>query len=464
MSDPSGHLIARAEILALLVSCAAGSHAGEIVGIPTQAPPTIDRVLELHLGNDFLGRGGVTDDFRTQQISLTARFADRWIGLIDHSILTRSTSPTPGRLDQLSASVGYRLMDDRRIDLVNQITVGGGLRSSGRFAGDRIQNGFHRLIRNTLFTMPYVDTSRTDPTAWIDAERHHLLYHTRDDDWSFGYWLRGSTLVTGDGQWDSALGGYAVANRRSLELWFGLRSDWREGYDRDAIQADTAEAESDVAVVLGMRFGALILETVQQVNNKASYGQLKFFSDGSRPFPTAGALPRFSLETVFSMPDVHLQLAGKFRTGLIARGDGPWREAAFVDLRYGEPQYEDNPLLYLQTRHLGAGLEWERPLAHSLQWIGAYVSLGAGWRSEELIGVGDLQGLRSSSVSRATATAATGLRFNAASLGGGWSLRIQTGLTAWLPAGDAIVDFDGQPVRIQRPGVGLALGITLDYE
>ncbi len=62
--------------------------AGEIPGLPAGLPPFIERDLELNFGNDFLGRGASTDDFRTQQTILMARFGERWMALVDHSILT----------------------------------------------------------------------------------------------------------------------------------------------------------------------------------------------------------------------------------------------------------------------------------------------------------------------------------------------------------------------------------------
>jgi hypothetical protein len=51
--------------------------AGEIPGLPAGLPPFIERDLELNFSNDFLGRGGSTDDFRTQQAILMARFGER---------------------------------------------------------------------------------------------------------------------------------------------------------------------------------------------------------------------------------------------------------------------------------------------------------------------------------------------------------------------------------------------------
>jgi len=70
--------------------------------------------------------------------------------------------------------------------------------------------------------------------------------------------------------------------RNSIDVWLGFRHDWRSGYDADNVQVETARAEDDTAVVIGVRFGALMLETVQQLNNDASYGQLSLVSSGFR--------------------------------------------------------------------------------------------------------------------------------------------------------------------------------------
>lgn len=429
--------------------------AGEIAGTPSQAPPFIQRDLEINFSNDFLGRGGGTDDFRTQQLIVTARLRDKWIALVDHSTLTLGRADPPGRLDQLSVSVGYRLVHDVEADVINALTVGGGLRGSGEFSGARMQNGFHRLVGSKVETMPYVGTERTDVTAWADGERYALLHESAEDGflggWSTGYWLRGNTLLTSDGQWDAALGAYAVGSKGAVDLWLGLRRDWRTGYDRDPVQIATADAEDDLSVVFGLRFGALIVETVQQTGNDASYGQLKLVSGGRSPFPTAGEWPRFRVGLGFVVPDVHLQLEGKLGSLLL-------------DLRYGEPQYGDDTSIYIKSRQIGLGIEWERQLGESRKWISAYASIGGGVRSEQLIGDEALEGQRSDSVSRGVATAATGLRFNAASLGGGWHYRLQLGLTGWLPFSDATVQFDGRPFRIQQPALGVAIGMTFDYE
>jgi hypothetical protein len=148
--------------------------AGEVPGLPPQNPPFIAPDLEVVFSNDFLGRGGSIDDFRTQQIVIAAKFSDKWIAILDHSILTLGSSLTPARVDQLSASLGYQIINEVNDHSASKVTAGIGVRSAGDFAGERMQIG--------------------------------------------------------------------VASCPSLDVWLGLRRDWREGYDR-AIFRETAEAE-----------------------------------------------------------------------------------------------------------------------------------------------------------------------------------------------------------------------------
>jgi len=243
----------RSFLLLVVILAFSPVRAGEIPGLPPALLPLIDRDFALNFSNDFLGRGGSVDDFRTQQIILTAKINDRWLAVVDHSILTLTDSPAPGRVDQLSGSLGYHLLNNTFADSVDQFTVGGGFRSVGEFAGERMQNGFHRLIGSNIDSLSYVDTSTTDATGWFEAQRYRQL--RTFDNWTTGYWLRAGSLVTTDGQWDSTVGAFAVAKRNSIDVWLGFRHDWRSGYDADNVQVETARAEDDTAVVIGVRFG-----------------------------------------------------------------------------------------------------------------------------------------------------------------------------------------------------------------
>ena len=94
------------------------------------------------------------------------------MALLDHSILTLSDPTMPGRIDQVSGSLGYRVINtvnDRRI---SRLVIGVGIRIVGNFAGERIQNGFHRLVGSKTTNLPYSDTESSDVTAWFDADHY----------------------------------------------------------------------------------------------------------------------------------------------------------------------------------------------------------------------------------------------------------------------------------------------------
>jgi hypothetical protein len=331
-----------------------------------------------------------------------------------------------------------------------------------------MQNGFHQLIDSEIQTMDYVATDRTDAMLWVDAEHYRVFHESAANGlfggWRTGYWLRGSTLLTTDGQWDNALGAYAVSSRNAIDLWLGLRRDWRSGYDRDRVQAATAAAESELAVVLGVRFGALILETVQQPDGDASYGQLKFFATGKQAFPRYSAWPRVGLELGFFLPDVAVELASRFRQRFLTAENSSWNESVIVDASFGTPQYGSNPSIFTDLKQLTIGLEWERRLSPAVGWISFYSGLSGGYRVEQLLGEGVLDGESSSSAGRAVLNVDTGLRFNAASLGDEWTYRLQLGLSAWIPFSDAHVRLGDGIYRIQKPALGISLGMTFDYQ
>jgi hypothetical protein len=435
--------------------------AGEIPGLRPLLPPTLDARFELSLSNDFLGRGGSVDDFRTQQIVAAANLGDRWFGVLDHSVLTLTDPESAGRIDQLSASLGYRLVNHRDEDGASRVSAGFGFRSVGDFGGERMQNGFHRLIGSDVESLPYADVDETSPTAWADAERFGRLHDT-DNGWRIGYWLRGAALVSGDGQVDAAITALGTAGRERFELWTGLRQDWRSGYD-EPVQKATADAEEDLAFVLGLRFGSLVFETVQQFANDASWGQLRLVSLESRSDQVAYLRPRIGLELGFLLPDVHMHLAGRVKSSVLTSPGSAWSESIIVSADLGEPQYEDNPAVFVESQQLGIGLEWERPASANSDWISAYGSVAVGWRRERLVGDGALSGMSSSSVDRPVLIAGAGVRFHASALGEGSRYRIQTGVSAWLPASRAQLSIDSLSVDVQKPTLTLSAGVTFEF-
>lgn len=447
----------RAGMLLFLTTSVQSVDAGEISGLPPALLPGLERDFAFNFSNDFLGRGGSVDDFRTQQIIITANINDKWLALVDHSILTLTNSPAQGRIDQVSASLGYRWYESDNTD----VTAGVGIRSIGDFAGDRMQNGFHRIIGSEIDDVQYTGSSETDLTAWIDAQ------YRRDfaslGNWRAGYWLRAGTLISSGGEWDSTLSAIATLKRNRISFWIGLRSDWRSGYSGDPVLAATATAEEDAAFVLGMRFGALLVETVQQFDNDASYGQIMLVSSGSRKAQSVLAPAEWAIDFAFLVPDAEIQLAGRKRSSLFVSRGSAWQESLFAEIRYGQPQYKSMNDVFVDTLQVGVGMDWERPVSPGVNWLSFYTSTGIAWRSEELNRNVDDASVAAPGVDSGAITVSTGLRFFATTLGKRWNYRLQLGLNAILPFGDETILLMGDQFTLLESRLGLSLGMSFDF-
>ncbi|HSM03826.1 MAG TPA: hypothetical protein VK858_04365 [Longimicrobiales bacterium] len=436
----------------------------QLPGVTLPSPPGLDRVFEMRFANDFLGRGGAIDDFRTQELSLVTRLSPAWTVVIDHSILTSSqpANGSPGRVDHLTLSAGRRF--PLRGRPVPSFEVGLGLRYSGDAGGSRIQNGFHQLVGSTLETMPYVGTDRVDGLLWIAAP---LAGTFRRGDgrsllgggWELGYWIRSATLVSTDAEWDGSVGGFAVFSRGFFQSWIGVRGDWRRGHDRDPVTAATADFESGGAGVLGLRVGPLILETAQGFDGEAAYGHLSLVSSGSLPAAGLEASGAVGVEAGFTLPDVTARVRARWWPGADPEDPG-WRPSLAVEARFGQPQYGADVNRFVETLQLSGSVEMERTPLASLPWLGVFGGAGAGWRQERLEGFGGSDDeLRSAVVGSVGLTGDLGIRVGTGTGSGRVGLVLQTGLSGWLPASTRTADFGGASERLLEPDVQLTTGI-----
>jgi len=455
-------------IVAILGAGNAG--AGQIPGVPSAMPPGVARQVDIFFGNDVFGDGGDTDDFRTQQLALTASVGERGLFVIDHSILTleEPRQGSPGRLDQLSGSFGYRFYSSRR-SRVRQVLEGGiGFRFSGEMAGARIQNGFHQLIDNGIKTMPYIDTERVDGTLWASFDRDGVLKDDGSipllgDGWRFGYWVRGTTMLTTDGQWDGDARLVAVAGKNWYQGWFGLSGSWREGYDRDNVTRETARNEAGTGIVFGLRLSPVLIETEQHFDGEGAYGHLTLVSTGQALPQLASGTNRFGIQAGLSMPDVTASLKGRWENCNLLRCGEFWRRALVLEARYGKPQFGSAVDSFVETLQLSGSLEFERPLFEELDWMTTYASAGVGWRSEQLKGEGVLSGQHSTTVSRPGLVADVGVRLSTSARGDSWNFSIQLGLSGWLPSSDGTVQFAGETKHLQRPELVFMSGVSLEF-
>jgi hypothetical protein len=444
------------------------SVAGEISGLPAHLVPTVRPEYTFFLGNDFAA-ADTSDDYRTEQMIASARLRESWLAVLDHSIFTREdlAEADRGRIDTMTLSLGYEFLHVDSGAQQTSVVAGLAIRGIGNYEGERIQNGFHRLIESDTEAIPYTDTRQTDPAAWVLAQHYRRLFAGSGDgfldSWDFGYWARAGILATADGQVDGVAGLYAVASRRLWNVWLGVRRDWRSGYDADIVLRDAAAEEDKAAVSLGVRFGALVLETVQRIDSSASYGQLSFISSPQTRGRTTPDPVRADMQFTLQMPQITFQAAARWYRRLFASDGSPWDEAVLAEIRGGQPQLGRNASLFVDTSQISLGLEWSRRVAEQIDWLRFYTNAGIGWRNEQLLGREELLGERSESVDRAVLLAEAGLEFDAARLSRRIRLRLRLGVTGWRPSSNAFVDVGGTVATIQEPGASIAVGWVFTY-
>jgi len=420
------------------------------------------------LGNDFAA-AGTSDDYRTEQMIVSARLRESWIAVLDHSVMTREdlAEAERGRIDTMTLSLGYELFSVDSGAQQTSVIAGLAIRAIGNYEGERIQNGFHRLISSDTDAIPYTDTHQTDPAAWFLAQ-HYQRFHEATGDgflnsWDLGYWARAGALATTDGQVDGVAGLFAVASRRQWDVWLGVRRDWRSGYDADFVLRDTAAEENKPAVSLGVRFGALVLETVHRMDSSASYGQLSFVASPQTRGEATPEPVRADVQFALQLPHVTFQVAARWYHRLFTSDGSPWGEAILAEVRGGQPQLGRNPALFVDTAQMSLGLEWSRRITERIDWLRFFASAGAGWRSEQLLGREELLGEESASIDRGVLLLETGFEFDAARLSKHSRLKLRLGVTGWRPTSDAVVDVGGTTATIQKPGASIVVGWVFTY-
>lgn len=443
--------------------------AGEISGLPSHLPPTVRADYLYFLGNDFAA-AGTSDDYRTEQMIVAGRFRDSWLAVLDHSILTRDdlAEGDRARIDTMTLSLGYEFL--RTDSAAERASLAGGVavRGIGNYAGERIQNGFHRLVASDTDVIPYTETREIDAAAWSVAEYYRRLSAASGSEfwrnWDTGVWLRSGAFVSTGGYLDAVAGLYAVASRPALDLWLGIRRDWRSGYDQDFVLQDTAAEENKFAVAFGVRFGALVIETVQRMDSAASYGQLSFISSSETRRHAHPPPVRIDGQLSLQLPHITFQAAARWHHRLFTSPQSDWGESAFAEFRGGQPQLGRNPTLFVETKQVSFGNEWFRAVSPELQWLRFYTSVGGGWRREQLLGRDTRSGQTSAAIDRAVLIAECGIEVDAAVFSKQLDFRLRLGVTGWLPASEAVVSIGGTDEVIQRADASIVTGWVLSWQ
>ena len=461
-------------LFAVVATLTIDLRAGDITGAPAVLPPQLLGNFSFLWSNDFFGSGGVSDDYRTQQLGLQIKLKPKWGLIFDHSILTTSEDNAvlpgvSGRLDQISLSLMYDIyLQEVEENYLAEIKAGVGFRSYGNFGGSRMQNGFHRLINSSGDNYPYVDTKNTTAIAWVMGN-YQRLYQLQpligsDTGWRAGYWLNATTLASADGEWDAALAANAVIRNQAVAIWLGLREDWRENYDADFVQKATAESETGTSLTLGLSMGPVLFETAQGFGDKTSYGRF-IFTSVENQYSTMGASRGNSNAISLNLLTPDIEVALQYRRALSYRPEAVGAPIMWFlfGVRYGKPSFRDSFDVYNQTQQAAVGLELEWRKHRNHEWVWPYVNLQAGQRTEQLrASTGALAGEESEQVSSPVIEAGTGLRFTLYP-SRSWQLLFQLGLVGYYPTASKTVVFDQSEIELLTADVAANLGFSLTF-
>jgi len=468
------YMLIRCLIFLIVVTFAINLKAGDITGAPAVLPPQVLGDFSFLWSNDFYGSGGESDDYRTQQLGFQINLKSKWGLIFDHSILTAGKNNpvlpgTSGRLDQVSLSFMYDIYrhgaDGNQF---SNIKAGAGFRAYGNYGGSRMQNSFHRIVNSSTHLYPYVDTKSSTAIVWLKGD-YQKLYPLQSADsletaWQAGYWVDATTLLSADGQWDATLSANAVVRNQTMTLWLGLREDRRENYDADFVQTATAQSESGTSFTFGVGIGPIVFETVQGLDNKASFGRLLFTSvENEYMSPEHSLDNKNAVSFNLLLPDVVLEAQYRRALAYRLKSFGAPRTWVLFGVHYGQPAYQDSFYVHKLTRQAAIGLELEWHNNKSRQWAWPYLALSAGQRTEQLrADSGTLAGQESEQVSSPVIEAGTGIRFNLYP-GRTWQLLFQAGLVGHYPTSSKTVVFDQQDVELLQPDLAASLGLSVTF-
>ena len=447
--------IARGIAVCLLVAGPRAALAGLIPGLPNPLPPSREGRLHLGIENDFFDRGGPYDDHRTAQLSLDFRIGERWLLVVDQSILTeegpRQDAPDPGlegRLDEWSVTLARRF-EGR----AGRMMLGAGWRGTGEQNGEQVQNGFHRMFAARIVALPYL-SGQTDAIGWLTLDREWT--RAIGDRWRGGAWLSAAGEVSSGGRQDANIGGCGLLRTREVELRIGLRNEWREGAYDDVVRSNTAASERGLFATFALGAGPVDFEASERVDGKAEYGRLTL-----RAGPTAAApdsLWSFAVESGLRLPRTaaHIDLAWT-PPGERRMATGLAQTSLTLGYLWGESPADAGLDVFRSERQVSGGLEWRG--TQRAGWVSPLADIGVGWRSEWLYGMLANAGTRSDAVDRAVITAGTGFEMKMGTLADLGPLSLRLSADGWLPLGEANVSFAGRSYRVQEPGAGLTLSI-----
>ena len=318
--------------------------------------------------------GDNADDYRTNQFALQTVFAERWVVVIDHSMLTNKTSDLApaGRSDEITATAGVLI--DRGIYTQGQdrwwLAAGVGGRFAGHFLGEEAQNHLHRVLGYNEVDLPYAEDHGAGlayaSAGWLWLERFPLRIPSMTflEHGQFGLHTTAAALATTENQQQIEVGVALTAVGLDGAAWLGPRVRWGLGETLTAPAEAVAEREDGLWLDYGASAGGWFVSGGINLNDHTTLGAVGWA--WQRPPGRVDALSPAAMEA-------DIGFFGGFTPGVQFRWQPHWlrnagpigeRAALLADYRFGEVETDDwgtDSLLSFNQAVVGMDLAWSRP-------------------------------------------------------------------------------------------------------
>ena len=443
--------------MALLLAVA--SLRAEIAGTP--APPRPGPIPDAWLGwsNDAFG-GGIgdnTDDYRTSSFNGGLALDERWLVAIDFSLLTAKEGTPPGRSDELTATLGWLVVEGgaRGLQPMPWLALGAGVRMRGDLGGEDAQNRWHRHLDVELVDYLDYEDGGVDGVGYAIAGWTRLLpglWHGDRLALDMDAAVLGTTggLVQGEADLKLTILG------RDGSIWFGGRALGTAGSSRtDPTARAVADHEDGLWLVYGAGIGGWFVDAGLNPVDRASLGRVGWMW-GRR----AGREPPLDGE-----------LSGDFGVyeGISLGVDLRWRPRWLTDLpagrllriaasyRFGrtETKWEDSEVVFRQGT---AGMELA-PATGPGWAIEPFLRVGLGLREERVIDGGPQPRYREESAITGVLAGSAGVRILLPSRAERVRYGLGMAVDGWLPFQSEPIANATQSARYNEEAV--AAGATL---
>lgn len=462
----------------LLVALGAGiADAGAAVaGVPVPPRPGPFPVVTLWSGNDAFGGeiGDNADDYRTNEIALQAVVRQRWVLVVDHSMLTNRTSALApaSRSDEITASAGYLI--DRGVGSAAQdrwwFAAGLGGRFAGDFLGAEAQNALHRGLGYNEVDLPEAGHHAAGvvyaTAGWLWLERVPLPMPSMSflERGQFGLHTVATALATTAGEQQVEVGTALTVIGLDGAAWLGPRMRWSLGETLTPAAAAVADREEGLWLDYGAGAGGWFVSGGVNLRDQTTLGAVGW-SWARGPGRVDAPRP--------ATMEADIGFRGGFTPGVQFRWQPRWlrdagalgeRAALLADYRFGGvPGVEWGPDAQLAFNQavLGMDLAWSRPRPG---WqVTPFVRGALGLRYEVVR-------VRGPAPRFPEQNAATGVALGGVGLRVGWGQaidrdrRVRYGVAVsydgWLPFDRATARNGSDSEQYLRPGAGPGVALT----